>query len=157
MTIGRWSFVIGHIKPAHFANFGPQPKRHMHTNEHPAARIEERLIDFAVRVIRLCEGLPKTYAGDHISRQVLRSGTAPAPHYGEARGAESRADFVHKLRIALKELNETNIWLKMLVRARLAASATIDPAIDEGRQLSRILTASIRTARRNAGTDSRPS
>jgi four helix bundle protein len=118
---------------------------------HPADRIEERLIDFAVRIIGLCEDLPKNYASDHIARQVLRSGTAPAPHYGEARGAESRADFIHKLRIALKELNETNIWLKMLVRARLAANDAIAPVIDEGGQLSKILSASIRTTRRNAG------
>ena len=69
-----------------------------------ADELEERLIDFAVRAIRLCASLPKTPAGRHISGQILRSGTSPAPNYAEARGAESQADFIHKLRIVLKEL-----------------------------------------------------
>ena len=81
--------------------------------------IEDRLIDFAVRVIKLADSLPPTSAGKHIARQVLRSGTSPAPNYAEARGAESNADFVHKLKVALKELNETKVWLKMVCRAEL--------------------------------------
>ena len=71
--------------------------------------IEDRLIEFAVRVIRLCGHLPHTEAGKHVGRQLRRSGTAPAAHYAEARGAESKRDFVHKLRICLKELNETSV------------------------------------------------
>ena len=67
--------------------------------------LEERLIDFAVRVIKVADALPKSPVGKHIAGQLLRSGTSPAPNYAEARGAESRADFVHKLKIALKELN----------------------------------------------------
>ena len=67
-----------------------------------AIELEERLIDFAVRIIKLSAGLPKTPAGKHIAGQIMRSGTSPAPNYGEARGAESHADFVHKLRIVLK-------------------------------------------------------
>ena len=70
-----------------------------------AGELEERLIDFAVRIIRLTSRLPKTPAGKHIARQILRSGTSPAPNYGEARGAESPADFVHKLGVVLKELH----------------------------------------------------
>ena len=65
--------------------------------------LEERLINFAVRVIKLSARLPKTPAGKHIAGQILRSGTSPAPNYGEARGGESHADFVHKLGIVLKE------------------------------------------------------
>ena len=61
--------------------------------------IEERLIDFAVRIIRVCEALPDTPSGRHVSGQLLRSGTSPAPNYGEARGAESKRDFVHKLKV----------------------------------------------------------
>src|SRR6188472_1991519 len=86
-----------------------------------ADQLEDRLIDFAVRIVKLAERLPNTPAGRHLSGQILRSGTSPAPNYGEARGAESYADFVHKLRIALKELNETKVWLKMTLRAKLAA------------------------------------
>ena len=74
-----------------------------------ADEIEERLIEFAVRIIKLSSNLPKTPAGRHIAAQILKSGTSPAPNYGEARSAESRADFVHKLGIVLKELNETSV------------------------------------------------
>ena len=88
----------------------------------PQARADEpedRLIDFAVRIIKLSANLPKTPAGKHIAGQILRSGTSPAPNYGEARGAESNADFVHKLGIVLKELNETSIWLRIIERSQL--------------------------------------
>lgn len=122
----------------------------MNTTDHPADQIEDRLIDFAVRIIAICGKLPAGYISDHISRQVLRSGTSPAPNYGEARSAESRADFIHKLKIALKELNETSVWLKMTLRTKLAGADIVEPALDECRQLSRILSASIQTARRNA-------
>src|SRR3989454_2926538 len=81
-----------------------------------ADELEERLIAFAVRIVRLSASLPRTTAGKHIAGQILRSGTSPAPNYGEARGAESHADFVHKVRIVLKELNETAIWLRIIER-----------------------------------------
>lgn len=81
--------------------------------------LEERLINFAVRIMNLCASLPKTPAGRHVAGQILRSGTSPAPNYGEARGAESQADFIHKLRIVLKELNETSIWLRIIERSHL--------------------------------------
>ena len=68
--------------------------------------LETRLIDFAVRIIELCDRLPLSSAGNHIGRQLMRSGTSPAPNYAEARAAESQRDFVHKLKIALKEMNE---------------------------------------------------
>ena len=75
--------------------------------------LEERLIDFAVEIIGIVEGLPETKAGRHLAAQLVRSGTAPAAHYGEAQGAESRNDFIHKMKIALKELRESLIWLKI--------------------------------------------
>ena len=84
-----------------------------------ADELEERLIDFAVRIIKLSARLPRNAAGRHIAGQILRSGTSPAPNYGEARGGESPADFVHKLRIVLKELNETSIWLRIIDRSQL--------------------------------------
>lgn len=112
-------------------------------------QIEDRLIDFAVAVVNMTARVPRTFAGTHIAQQLLRSATSPAPNYGEARAAESRADFIHKLRIALKELNETQIWLKLVQRASLVGADTVSPLLDECRQLSRIVTASIRTARNN--------
>ncbi len=88
-------------------------------NSTSADNLEERLIDFAVRVIKVADRLPMTPAGKHIAGQRLRSGTSPAPNYAEARGAESNADFVHKLKIALKELNETSVWLRLACQAEL--------------------------------------
>ena len=111
--------------------------------------IEDRLIDFAVRVIKLADSLPPTSAGKHIARQVLRSGTSPAPNYAEARGAESNADFVHKLKVALKELNETKVWLKMVCRAELMKTERMDELIDENQQLCRIVNASVTTSKKN--------
>jgi len=84
--------------------------------------LEERLIDFAVRIVKLSASLPKNAAGRHMAGQMLRSGTSPAPNYGEARGAESPLDFIHKLRIVLKELNETSIWLRIIQRSELIKS-----------------------------------
>ena len=88
--------------------------------------LEDRLIEFAVRIIQLAESLPSTRAGRHISGQILRSGTSPAPNYGEAQAAESRSDFIHKMKVCLKELRETKVWLKMIVRANLIRSDILD-------------------------------
>src|SRR5215212_5794023 len=120
----------------------------METSPSLADVLEERLIDFAVRIIKLSANLPKTPAGKHIAGQILRAGTSPAPNYGEARGAESHADFVHKLRIALKELNETSIWLRIIQRSRLLRAELLADIIEENNSLSKIFTASLKTARR---------
>jgi four helix bundle protein len=111
--------------------------------------IEERLIDFAVRVIRMVAHLPKTQVGRHISGQLVRSGTAPAPHYAEARGAESKADFIHKLGICLKELNESRIWLKMIVRTELLPATQLQNLLTECDELCRIINRSRQTAQAN--------
>ncbi len=79
--------------------------------------IEDRLIDFAVRIIRVCGALPSAAAGRQISGQLLRSGMSPAANYAEARSAESGKDFVHKLKIVLKELNETRVWLRIIAKS----------------------------------------
>ena len=112
--------------------------------------IEERLIDFAVRVIRAADSLPKSKIGNHISGQLIRSGTSPAPNYGEAQSAESRADFIHKLKIALKELRETRIWLLIIVRAKLIQPVSkLDVLLNETDQLISIFVTSIATAQKN--------
>ncbi|MCP4419533.1 MAG: four helix bundle protein [Chloroflexi bacterium] len=110
--------------------------------------LEERLIDFAVRIIRTCEALPPNSVAKHIRGQLLRSGTSPAPNYGEARGAESGKDFVHKLKIVLKELNESRVWLKIIIRAKILPEKRLDNLIDECDQLCRIVSASIQTAKK---------
>src|SRR5437764_15470170 len=109
-----------------------------------ADELEERLIDFAVRIVQLSSRLPKTPAGRHISGQILRSGTSPAPNYGEARGAESHADFVHKLRVVLKEKNETSIWLRIIERSELNKSQLLSDIIQETGELCRIFATSLR-------------
>ncbi len=109
--------------------------------------LERRLIDFAVRVIKVADSLPKSPAGKHIAGQLLRSGTSAAPNYAEARGAESTADFIHKLKIALKELNESCVWLKMICQAELMKSELLNDLIDENEQLCRMLNASVKTAK----------
>jgi four helix bundle protein len=93
--------------------------------------LEDRLIDFAVMVIGVVEALPNSKAGNHIAGQLVRSGTSPAPNYSEARSAESRKDFIHKMKISLKELRETVIWLKIISRKRLAEEALTSSAIKE--------------------------
>ena len=109
--------------------------------------IEKRLVDFAVRIISLCGHLPKTQAGRHIGGQLLRSGTAPAAHYAEARGAESTKDFIHKLKICLKELNESRVWLKIVTRSEMLPESRLRDITDENDQLCRIINASIKTTR----------
>ncbi len=106
----------------------------------------ERLVDFAVRVITLTNQLGPTLAGKHIARQIVRSGTSPAPNYSEARSAESRSDFIHKLRIVVKELNETSVWLRIIARSGLLKPALLTGITEECAVLKRILGASLRTA-----------
>ena len=93
--------------------------------------LEERLIDFAVRIIRTAESLPKTKAGNHIAGQLIRCGTSPAPNYGEAQSAESRSDFIHKMKISLKELCETRVWLLVVIQAGLLKpKSKLEPLIE---------------------------
>ncbi len=110
--------------------------------------LEDRLIDFAIRVIRTSESLPKTKVGMHIAAQLIRCGTSPAPNYGEAQGAESRSDFIHKMKVSLKELRETKVWLLMIVRGNLMKSASrLEPLIKENDELISIFVTSIKTAK----------
>jgi len=113
--------------------------------------LEERLIDFAVRIIRIAESLPKTKVGKHVAGQIIRCGTSPAPNYGEAQSAESRSDFIHKMKVALKELRETRVWLLIIVRAKLISPASkLESLINENNELISIFVASIETARKKS-------
>jgi len=110
-------------------------------------RLEERLIDFAVCIIDLAGRLPRTFQARHIANQILRSGTAGAPNYAEARGAESRQDFIHKMRIVGKELNETAVWLRIILKSSLLPPEFLAGILAENTELARIVSASIKTAR----------
>ena len=120
------------------------------SNDEKDFNLEDRLIDFAVRIIQLAESLPKTKAGKHISRQLIRCGISPAPNYGEAQGAESRSDFVHKMKVCLKELRETKVWLKIIIKAKLMKPVSrLNDLINENDQLISIFVTSIKTAKAN--------
>ena len=108
--------------------------------------LEERLVDFAVRIIDIVESLPRTRAGNHLAAQLVRSGTSPALNYGEAQSAESRNDFVHKLKIILKELRETKICLSIIDRKKISRMQSVLPdTAGECRQLIAIFAKSILT------------
>lgn len=114
--------------------------------------LEERLLEYTVRIIRIVEELPHTRAGNHIAGQLLRAGTSPYPNHGEAQAAESRKDFIHKIRISLKELRETFRWLRLVRRVPLVKPAeAVDELIRETEELIRIFVASVRTAMKNDG------
>lgn len=112
--------------------------------------LEKRLIDFAVRIIDLIEALPNTRAGNHVAGQLVRCGTSPAPNYGEAQSAESRSDFIHKIKIVLKELRETRVWLLIIHRKRMTRSpGQTESLIAECNELISIFVTSARTAEKN--------
>jgi len=111
--------------------------------------LQDRLVDFSVRIIKLAEALPDTRPGKHICLQLLRSGTSPAPNYGEAQSAESKADFIHKLKIALKELRETEIWIKVIIRSKMIKPPEqLAPLLKETDELIAIFFQSIQTAKK---------
>lgn len=111
--------------------------------------LSERLLELAVRVGKVVDALPETRLGKHVAGQLVRSGTSPAPNYEEACAAESRRDFIHKLRISLKELRETRCWIRLIVRSELLPDARMSGLEQETDELCRILGQSLVTARRN--------
>jgi four helix bundle protein len=111
--------------------------------------LEDRLLKFGVTVSGLAESLPRTALGRHVSGQLIRCSTAAAPNYGEACNAESHRDFIHKMRICLKELRETFVWLKFTKRKKYLRGKELEAVLKESDQLVRIFAASVRTAERN--------
>ncbi len=116
--------------------------------------LQDRLIDLSVRISAICDSLPATRLGKHVTGQLVRCGTAPAPLYAEASAAESRRDFIHKLGLCLKELRETMTWLRYLQRLDIGNQEMIDKSIEETDRTIAIVYSSIRTAKRNAGMTS---
>src|SRR5215831_16068337 len=106
----------------------------MNSNASRADQLEKRLILFAAKIVSLSSKLPRTPQGRHFCMQILRSGTAVAANYGEARGAESRADFIHKLKVVFKELNETTIWLELIAESSIISAENIVAIIAENRE-----------------------
>jgi four helix bundle protein len=110
-------------------------------------QLSERLLDFAARVGKVVDALPETRLGRHIAGQLVKSGTSPGPNYEEGCAAESRADFIHKLKIVLKELRESRFWLRLIVKSKLLPYKKMNQLIDECNQLCNIIGASVVTAK----------
>jgi four helix bundle protein len=111
--------------------------------------LEDRLVDFACKCLDVCDMLPTTRAGQNLEYQLSKSGTAPALIYGEAQAAESRADFLHKMRMVLKEIKETRINLKIIKRKPIVIHQKVDIAFNEANELMAIFIKSIETAMSN--------
>ncbi len=109
--------------------------------------LEDRLLDYACAVIHLVESLPNTRTGNHLAGQLMRSGTSPLPNHGESQAAESVDDFIHKISVVLKELRESERWLKLLSRLDYGDEQSLIFLIGETDELIRIFRASLKTAR----------
>ena len=113
------------------------------------ADIEEQLLEFSVRVGKAVDALPDTRLARHVAGQLVRSGTSPAPNYAEACTAESKKDCIHKLAIALKELRESSVWIRMIVKSELIPEQRLEQLHDECNQLCKIIAKSLVTAKSN--------
>jgi four helix bundle protein len=125
-----------------------QPRKAAHFD------LEDRLLEFSARIIRLVDALPNTRAANHVAGQLLRCGTSPYGNHGEVEAAESRRDFVHKLRICLKELKESRRWLRLLQKAGLVSAPKMVFILGETEELIKIFFTSVRTAETNSEKDS---
>lgn len=109
--------------------------------------LHERLIEFSISILKVVDRLPKTYAGIHFAKQLVRCGTAPSFHHAEAQAAESTKDFIHKMKIGLKELRETYVNLKIIRRKPILELSEITTVIEECNELIAIFVKSIQTAK----------
>jgi four helix bundle protein len=103
----------------------------------------ERILEYAARIIRVVESLPKTLIGRRLGDQLLRSGTSVGANFDEAQAAESKDDFMHKLHVALKELRESNYWLRLLAKVGTLPQQRLAPLIDESSQLVAMLSKAV--------------
>ena len=112
--------------------------------------LEDRIIDFASRIIDVVETLPNSRAGNYIAGQLIRCGLAPSLIYGEAQAAESRDDFIHKMKLVVKELKETRVCIKLIAKKEMIKpTSKLEPLKKENEELVAIISRSIETAKRN--------
>ncbi len=121
--------------------------------EEKPEQLSDRLLDFAVEIIKITDVLPNTVAGRHVAGQLIRAGTSRGSNYEEACGAESRSDFAHKMSIVLKELKESRFWLRLISRTKMLASNRTEPVLEEWQQLCAIVAKSILTAKRRRSSN----
>lgn len=117
--------------------------------EEKAADLKERTKKYALRVIRLYSGLPRTTVAQVIGKQALRSGTSVGAQYREAVRARSRAEFISKMESSLQELDETEYWIELIIEGAVLPASLLKPLLAETRELMAIFTASVKTAKRN--------
>jgi four helix bundle protein len=156
----EWAIVDGRVRedPSHYAVStrknstlnAQRPTPNVQLEKETRFDLEERLLEFSARIIRLVDALPNTRAANHIAGQLLRCGTSPYGNHGEIEAAESRKDFIHKLKICLKELKETRRWLRLLEKAAMVSPAKMTSILNETEELIMIFFVSIRTAEKNA-------
>ena len=111
--------------------------------------LEDRLLDFSVRIGKVVDALPDTRLGRHIAGQLVRCGTSPGANYSEACVAESKRDFIHKLGVTLKELRESRHWIRIIIKSESLTTTRMNPLLDEVEQLLRIIAKSVVTAKMN--------
>jgi len=127
-----------------------RPTSNAQGKTNPRFNLEDRLLEFSARIIRLVDALPNTRAANHLAGQILRSGTSPYGNHGEVEAAESRKDFVHKLKVCLKELKETRRWLRLVKKSKMLPEKNMVLILAESEELVRIFFASVRTAAKNS-------
>lgn len=111
--------------------------------------LEDRLVDFACKCLEVCDLLPTTRAGQNLEYQLSKSSTAAALNYGEAQAAESSADFIHKMKVVLKEIRESRVNLKIIYRKPTVVNDKTDLCLKEANELMAIFMKSIETAKKN--------
>ena len=116
--------------------------------EEKASQLSERLLDYGVEIVKLTIKLGKTAIGKEVAKQLLRSGTSVGANYEEARGAQSRADFIHKLQVVLKEIRESLYWLRLIQKSEILKEQILGEIINETKQLSNVIAKSIITAKK---------
>ena len=117
-------------------------------------QFDERYLAFGAAILKLLPQLPANKVGAHVGDQLFRSGTSVGAHLQEARGAESKADFLHKLQMALKEMREAKYWLSLTSLGEVLSLEKVAPLLQESDELVAILTRSVITAKSNVGVTS---
>jgi four helix bundle protein len=150
--------IIGRIGDGRVKEDAPEYGRARKTDPTPNAQwrknsrfdLEDRLLEFSARIIRLVDALPNKRAGNHVAGQLLGSGTSPYGNHGAVEAAESRKVFVHKLKVCVKALKETRRWLGPIQKSKMLPEKSLAPILAETEELIRIFFTSIRTAEQNA-------
>jgi four helix bundle protein len=142
--------VYGAMRQTDSTPNAQRPTSNAQGNTNPRFNLEDRLLDFSARIIRLVDALPNTRAANPLAGQILRSGTSPYGNHGEVEAAESRKDFIHKLKVCLKELKETRRWLRLVKKSKMLPEKNMVPILAESEELVRIFFAGVQRAEKNS-------